>query len=490
MIAYGKTLNHIQESFISPAFEHIKKSKWRIRKKQSTMEAPKPEVMRPLLRPPMTLRKLLPVLTTFLTVSFFVGQIALSQLIYSNDFEDDPLGQYSAANLNADWNSPPFSNGVDEGRVSIVSEASGKVLKVKYPAGLYGSGDDDTGAQWKLEFDQGYEAVELEYRLKFEAGFDFVRGGKLPGLIGGEGNVGGNKPDGTDGFSARMMWRTDGSSGSPLTPDEANIVQYVYHPDQPGTFGEDFRWDDSFLGDWKKFESDRWYHLRHRIVMNTPNQNDGIIMAWLDGELVLFVDHIRFRDVSSLQIDQLYFSTFFGGGSSIWATTKDEYAYFDDFRITSVPAEPVVLTPDSFTVTRGTQRAGGLAELEQSDNLDLSVQRSTTDVQSVCEFEIEAISPLTTPIRFDVNVEASVFARTAVTQSVALFNYETSLFEVVDSRPASRFVDSAFTVSPTGELSRFVDQATGLIEAKMTFVSTDPRQRFTANVDLLGWTIQ
>lgn len=252
----------------------------------------------------MIKRKLL---CTIIAVAMLGGEhAAMSQVIYSNNFEDDSLGTYSAANLSADWNSPSFSNGVDEGRASIVNEGSSKALQISYPSGKFGSGDDATGAQWKLDFDQGYEKVELEYRMKFGAGFDFVRGGKLPGLIGGEGNVGGDVPDGTDGFSARMMWRTDGSSGSPLTSDKANIVQYVYHPDQPGTFGEDLRWDDGASGDWKEFESDRWYHFRHRIEMNTPGLNDGVIMAWLDGEKVLDVSNMRFRDVASLQIDQMY----------------------------------------------------------------------------------------------------------------------------------------------------------------------------------------
>ena len=149
-------------------------------------------------------------------------EVVVGQVIFTNDFEDDPLGNYSRTNLNADWNTPPFSNGVDEGRVSIVNDGDSKVLAVTYPEGLFGSSDSATGAQWILNFEAGYEAVEIEYRVKFGAGFDFVRGGKLPGLTGGEGNVGGDKPDGTDGFSARMHWRTDGSSGSQLTSDKAN----------------------------------------------------------------------------------------------------------------------------------------------------------------------------------------------------------------------------------------------------------------------------
>lgn len=255
-----------------------------------------------------------------------------ASVLFQNDFEDDPVGTYTTANLAADWNSPSWNDGVDEGRVAIVADNNSfgsKSLVVKYEEG------QTTGskAQWKLELDAGYDELFLTYRVRFHDNFDFVRGGKLPGLIGGAGNTGGQKPDGTDGWSARMMWRTDGSSSSPLSPDRANIVQYLYHPDQPQTFAEDFPWDDNSANQWKIFDSDVWYHFQHRIVMNTPGQNDGVVQAWLDGEQVLDVQDIRFRDVASLQIDQMYFSTFFGGSSAQWNASKDEYAYFDDFVI-------------------------------------------------------------------------------------------------------------------------------------------------------------
>ena len=81
------------------------------------------------------------------------------------------------------------------------------------------------------------------------------------------------------------------------------------------------------------FEPDRWYALKHEIVMNTPGQNDGVIRAWLDGQPALEVTTFRFRDVDTFAIDTLYFSTFFGGGSSSWATTRDEVVFFDDFEV-------------------------------------------------------------------------------------------------------------------------------------------------------------
>lgn len=287
--------------------------------------------------------------------------IATSQtVIYQNNFDDDPIGQYTISNLNADWNTPPFDNGVEEGRASIINDDdafSGNSLAVEYPAEMHRSAN--TGAQWQLLFDQSYDELLVEYRVKFDEGFDFVRGGKLPGLIGGTANTGGNRPDGTDGFSARMHWRTDGSSGSPLTTDRANITQYLYHPDQPNATGEDFRWNDSADANWEIFESGRWYHLRHRVVMNTvvdgEGQHDGIVQAWLDGEMVLDLQNIRFRDVTTFAIDGFYFSTFFGGSGDQWNTSKDELAFFDDF-IISIPdeqqntpdddgEEPVVVLP-------------------------------------------------------------------------------------------------------------------------------------------------
>jgi len=276
------------------------------------------------------------------SLAFVATPVAFAVVLYENDFEDDPVGTYTVGNLAADWNSPSWNDGVDEGRVAITDDANAfgsKSLVVTYPEG------ETTGAksQWKLDLGAGYEELFLSYRIRFGENFDFVRGGKLPGLIGGAGNTGGDKPDGTDGWSARMMWRTNGSSGSPTNGDSANIVQYVYHPDQPGTFGEDFRWDDTTPTDWQVFESETWYHLQHRIVMNTPGQPDGIVQAWLDGEMVLDVQDIRFRDIASLQIDQMYFSTFFGGSSSIWEASQDERVYFDDFVIAtefiSAPAD-------------------------------------------------------------------------------------------------------------------------------------------------------
>lgn len=244
------------------------------------------------------------------------------EVIFELDLEHREPGLYDEDMLDEDWNEPTWSQGVDDGRVSIVETDGGEnlALAVLYPEGEYGT--SATGAQWKLLFEDSHDCVRLSYRLQFMSPFDFVKGGKLPGLIGGEGNTGGGIPDGTDGWSARMMWRTDG-----------DIVQYVYHPDQPETYGEDMPWelDSQQL----QFIPGQWHEVVHEIQMNTPGLNDGSITCWLDSELVLERADMRFRDVDDFAIDGMYFSTFFGGGSSSWSTTKDETILFDDFVIES-----------------------------------------------------------------------------------------------------------------------------------------------------------
>ena len=241
------------------------------------------------------------------------------EAIFRFDAEDVPLGLYTEAMLEKDWSDPSFSNGVRDGRVSIVSDPiQGRSLEFLYPEGEYGT--SRTGAQWKLLFDRGYDRVRLRYRLRFGEGFDFVRGGKLPGLIGGQGNTGGGVPSGTDGWSARMMWRSDGRA-----------VQYVYHPDQPANFGEDMPWERD--GDPVRFEPGRWYEIEHEISINTPGVNDGRIVGRIDGVEVLRREGMRFRDVDDFSIDGLYVSTFFGGSNDSWATTRDERVRFDDVEI-------------------------------------------------------------------------------------------------------------------------------------------------------------
>ena len=165
---------------------------------------------------------------------------------------------------------------------------------------------------------------------------------------------------------------------------------------------------------------------------------------------------------------------------------------FPVFLLLIVPAplfSQEMVVPDSVSISFGQLLAGDTAELAASDDSDLVVRRSVSDIQSRIVFEIEGKSP-TVPESFLFRLEGAVLARGVVTQEIEFFNFESNSWELIDSRPASRFVDSVTEVSPTVDLYRFVKSGLGTTRARVSFVSTNPRQRFTANIDQLVWLVE
>ena len=97
---------------------------------------------------------------------------------------------------------------------SSTSNSTGPVLQVKYPAGQVGS--EASGMQlyslWNTSDGSTFQSVLLTYEVAFDSNFDFVKGGKLPGLRGGpdpDGCSGGSAANGSNCFSSRLMWRKD-----------------------------------------------------------------------------------------------------------------------------------------------------------------------------------------------------------------------------------------------------------------------------------------
>ncbi len=157
--------------------------------------------------------------------------------------------------------------------------------------------------------------------------------------------------------------------------------------------------------------------------------------------------------------------------------------------VATLIADVTTIVPDSLSVTRGTSVSGGVAELAESDNADLALQRATADIQSRTEFEVKSISPVATPASLEVTLEGAVFARSQVNQTIELFDYVAAAWEQVDTRAATRFMDSTVTIEATGDLSRFVEPGTMYIEARIRYQSTNPRQQFSSNTDQFIWTI-
>ena len=109
-----------------------------------------------------------------------------------------PVGPCSVAQWKADWPGCEWGDGVKQGRLSTVERGGGKLFHVDYTVGEIGP--EKGGISWRYPIGRS-EAAEMTYTVRFSKDFDWVRGGKLPGLCGGPSNVSGGKPaDGTNGL--------------------------------------------------------------------------------------------------------------------------------------------------------------------------------------------------------------------------------------------------------------------------------------------------
>lgn len=266
-----------------------------------------------------------------------------AQLVFENDFDHhDFSGRYRSSMLDLDFNFPEWNSGVDQKRVKITDGyhaygGSGSSLEVKYPKKKYGT--KSTGAQWVTPLPEVYEEAYLSYSVKFKSGFDFVKGGKLPGLAGGTVPSGNTQATGYNGWTGRLMWRTD-HTGTPGKPKQKTSGAISYAKFVGSGYDGDGKDEDTTPlvrpnSDPFQFKSNQWYDITQRVKMNDHWTNNGVLQIWIDDELVLSQTDIRFRKTSSLGIDKFFFSTFFGGGWS-WRTSNYATAYFDNFAVVAV----------------------------------------------------------------------------------------------------------------------------------------------------------
>jgi hypothetical protein len=214
-----------------------------------------------------------------------------------------PDGEYNASLCIADfgncdyWVRPQYS------------QINNQTLRIKTPAGNWHN-DGGIGARATLISKQSYT---LEYQVKFDSGFQWVKGGKLPGLAGGTAPTGGNPPTDGKGFSARFMWRQNGL-----------LVAYLYYIDQNGQYGEDV--STGFY-----LPINEWVNIKQYIQMNTGSNTNGKLQVWVNG-VEKINKTIRWM-TSGHQVNKLYFDTFFGGNDASWAPSVDCYTRLDNMKL-------------------------------------------------------------------------------------------------------------------------------------------------------------
>ncbi len=118
------------------------------------------------------------------------------------------------------------------------------------------------------------------------------------------------------------------------------------------------------------------------------------------------------------------------------------------------------------------------------------VQRNPSQTTGVVEVEIKSISPVANPTELEFTLESSGFFRTPVIQSIQLYDYDADAYVEFDSRNTSRFVDDVAVAVATGDLSRFVEDGTGCVMARVVYTSPVRRQSFSVAIDQGFWFIR
>lgn len=236
------------------------------------------------------------------------------QIIFQQNFTNTTIGDYIYSEWQRDWNYPTSANHA-LGYGTIVLDNGNKVLRHVYPAGTYKLSQH--GGQWTAKFAQGYDDLWFSYRIKFTGRVK----GKIHGLGGGTLESGGYLPDGTDGFSCRMLFFNPETTAVDI---KSKIGYYMYYWEMYKAYGDaapvvgksyygvSAIMNDPYPGSTNMlFDANKWYTITQHVVLNTPGSSNGYVEGFVDGVKRTQRTGINFRKISSLKINMLIFCIFF-----------------------------------------------------------------------------------------------------------------------------------------------------------------------------------
>ncbi len=261
---------------------------------------------------------------------------------YPNDFEmkyDDSVllvESFESANWHNKWNYSGNAQVTTSSEANNFEPLIGSALVATVKQGeFYG-----LNLNYKLsDFGPELEELYLRYYVRFGDNWLPNDTGKLPGIGGTYGNTpyeggwGGRRSDGTNGWSARGHFGLQIQGNNPYE-GQYPIGNYVYHADQPGSYGE------SIILQSEPLEKNQWYAIEQHIKMNTPGENDGVIETWVDGALVYQDKTFRFRNegFENIKIERVWMNIYHGGKKT---ANQDITAYIDNVVIAKTYIGPV-----------------------------------------------------------------------------------------------------------------------------------------------------
>ncbi|KAF8948432.1 hypothetical protein BGZ46_005369 [Entomortierella lignicola] len=223
--------------------------------------------------------------------------------------------------------------------ISFVADpvnATSEVLQVFYPKGSFtpSLGPVMGGTQfYATPFGSStpFEKMMVSYDIFFPTGFNWVQGGKLPGIYGGspyDGCSGGVQSTGSNCLTMRYMWRPNGlGEVYAYIPADSNFCKNseVICNDQ---YGKSIGRGQIF------FTTGTWHHLDMVMELNEPaGKQNGTLNVYLDGNQVISMNNMPYRSTGMVGFQGLMFSSFFGGSDPSYATPVDTQIYFRNIQL-------------------------------------------------------------------------------------------------------------------------------------------------------------
>ncbi|KAH8828439.1 polysaccharide lyase family 14 protein [Flagelloscypha sp. PMI_526] len=176
---------------------------------------------------------------------------------------------------------------------------------------------DTGGAQFQNVWDSSanFQSMLITYELGFPSKFDWVKGiyyisqRTVPTL---HGCSGGSQPHGDDCFSTRLMWRASGSG---------EVYAYMPTPNNICS-SKSISCNDDFG---VSISRGSVHGIRITLFADIAN---GQIQLYFNDVLALKQTDLQLRSSTSLTANGLFFSTFFGGSDSSWATPDTTFTYY------------------------------------------------------------------------------------------------------------------------------------------------------------------
>lgn len=220
-------------------------------------------------------------------------------------------------------------------------------LVANFPAGTV-KFSSSTGAGFSFYTEGNHNGVDVtgakevifSYSVYFESGFDFVKGGKMPGLYGGtslsaaKSCSGGRQDNRDECFSTRLMWRTNGM-GEIYNYLPTSVTQGGgYCETAPKSICDTVYGDSIGRGSYT-WATGAWTTVAQRIKLNDVGVANGEQQLWVNGESIMHLTGLQLI-VKDAKIYGIMAQTFFGGSDQSWASPKDQSAWFKDWSLSVI----------------------------------------------------------------------------------------------------------------------------------------------------------